>query len=50
MNNIEKSLKNNENKLQRFILDLECKIIEGLTYREIFNINTVEDYENLEAK
>ena len=50
IDNIEESLKVNENKLQRFILNLEYKIVEGLSYREFLNINTLEDYKNLEAK
>ncbi|MBU3161678.1 molybdenum cofactor guanylyltransferase [Clostridium frigoris] len=50
VNNIEKSLQENENKIREFIVSIECKVVEGLSYREFLNINTLEDYKNLEAK
>ncbi|APC42271.1 molybdenum cofactor guanylyltransferase [Clostridium estertheticum] len=47
INDIEKSLKVNDNQIQKLILSLECKAVEGLPYREFYNINTLEDYNNL---
>ncbi|MFT5875827.1 MAG: molybdopterin-guanine dinucleotide biosynthesis protein A [Clostridium sp.] len=50
LNDVEKSLKENKNRIDKFILELECKIIDGLSYIEFLNINTVEEYKNLQAK
>jgi len=47
VNNIEKTLKENDNKIQKFIGGIECKVVEGLPYRNFYNINTLEEYKNL---
>lgn len=53
INRAENALINNENKLQKFIVSLDYKIIEKLTNREFneedfLNVNTPMDYEELE--
>ena len=50
---LEESLKNNENKLQKIILSLDYKAINGLEHRkfneiDFLNINTPNDFKNLE--
>ena len=48
VNKIEKSLKENDNKIRKFIVSIECTVVEGLPCRDFYNINTLEDYKNLE--
>lgn len=52
---IEQGLINNENKLQKFIMNLNYKVIEGLDNREFaakdfLNVNTPMDYKELEER
>lgn len=50
INNIEHRLNKNENKLQKLIKSLDYKVIEGFKVYEFSNINTPEEYKDLEEK
>ena len=51
---IEEDLINNRNKLQKFVMSVDYKVINGIGYREFnekdfMNINTPIDYQKLES-
>lgn len=50
INKLEECIMKDENKLQKLIFDLNYKVIKNLDERAFFNINTPEDYRNLEEK
>lgn len=50
LEDIECSLNKNENKLQKLITSLDYKIIEGFEAFEFSNINTPEEYKDLEER